>query len=335
MDELVSIIIPAYNAERWVGETIRSALSQTWPRKEIVIVDDGSTDETLAIARRYESKLVKVVTQKNSGVSAARNRGLTFAQGSYIQWLDADDLLAPDKISHQLKSAERGKDSRTLLTSSFGTFYFCRERAKVSPSVLWQDLSPVEWLLNKFNDNLWMNPATWLVSRKLTELSGPWNERLVRDNDGEYICRVVAASENIRFVREAMSYYRTCNFGSLSNSWSEKAQESLGQSLGLCTGYLLALENSERTRRACVNYLQSFMPFFYPEGEGVLHKVQALASQLGGQLTVPQVSWKRALLSRIIGSKTTKKVMIRCAKTKFKAVIQLDRLLCGMLHEAH
>lgn len=335
MDELVSIVIPAYNAERWISDTIRSALSQTWVRKEIVIVDDGSTDNTLAISNSFECKSVKVVTQKNSGVSAARNKGLTFAQGSYIQWLDADDLLAPDKISHQLKSTERGQDSRTLLTSAFGTFYFCLERAKVSPSVLWQDLSPVEWLLNKFDNNLWMNPAPWLVSRKLTELVGPWNERLVRDNDGEYICRVVAASEQVRFVREAMSYYRTCNIGSLSNSLSEKARESLGQSLGLCTGYLLTLENSERTRRACVNYLQSFMSLFYPESEDILRNLHALASQLGGQLAVPQVSWKHAFLARTFGSTTTKKVMTRCARTKFKAVMHFDRLLCGMLHEAH
>jgi glycosyltransferase involved in cell wall biosynthesis len=335
MDELVSIIIPAYNAERWISETIRSALNQTWCKKEIIIVDDGSTDSTLAIANSFESQLVKVVTQKNKGVSAARNKGLSFAQGSYIQWLDADDLLAPAKIQNQLKSAESGQDSRTLLTSSFGTFYFCRERAKFNPTELWQDLSPVEWLLNKYNNNLWMNPAPWLVSRKLTEQAGPWNERLVRDNDGEYICRVAAASEKVQFVREGMSYYRVCNIGSLSNSLTDKARESLGLSLGLCTGYLLSLENSERARRACVNYLQSFMPFFYPESEGIIRKLQTLASQLGGQLAVPQVSWKYGLLNRIVGPKTTNKVMTHCARTKFKAIISVDRLLCGILHEVH
>ena len=109
MDELVSIIIPAYNAECWISNTILSALSQTWPKKEIIIVDDGSTDNTLTAARRFESEILKVVAQQNKGASAARNKGLRFAQGNYIQWLDADDILAPDKISHQLKRINRGR----------------------------------------------------------------------------------------------------------------------------------------------------------------------------------------------------------------------------------
>jgi hypothetical protein len=249
--------------------------------------------------------------------------------------LDADDLLASAKIQNQLKSAESGQDSRTLLTSSFGTFYYCRERAKVSSTGLWQDLSPVDWLLIKFNEKVWMNPAVWLVSRKLTEQAGPWNKRLVRDNDGEYICRVVAVSENVQFVREAMSYYRTCNFSSLSNSFSDKSCESVVLSLSLCFKYLLALENSERARSACLNLMQGFMPMFYPEKKEFLGKLNTLASQLGGCLPVPQVSWKHAFLKRIVGWNAAKKVMTSCTRTKFKAVINFDRFLCGILHKGH
>ena len=335
MEELVSIIIPAFNAEHWITDTIRSALGQTWSKKEIIIVDDGSTDGTLAIARSFESTHVKVLAQQNKGVSAARNHGLSFAQGQYIQWLDADDLLAPDKIMNQLKSAEKGQSSRILLTSRFGTFYYCHDRAKVRPTVLWQDLSPVDWLLNKFNEQVWMNPATWLVSRKLTEKAGPWNERLVRDNDGEYICRVVAASEKVRFMREAMSYYRVSSLGSLSNSLSDKACEAIALSLSLCIEYLLTLENSERARRACLNYLQFFMPMFYPEKEELLRKLHALASGLGGELAVPEMNWKYAVFKRVAGVKAAKAFMVRSARTKFKAISNFDRILCGVLHRVH
>jgi glycosyltransferase involved in cell wall biosynthesis len=110
MAELVSILIPSYNSEKWVSATIESALSQTWAKKEIVIVDDGSTDKSLQIAKKYESKLVKVITQKNGGAAVARNKALEYAQGDYIQWLDADDLLAPDKIEKQLEGADRLKN---------------------------------------------------------------------------------------------------------------------------------------------------------------------------------------------------------------------------------
>src|SRR5713101_6428833 len=100
---LVSILIPAYNAQSWIGETLQSAISQTWDRKEIIVVDDGSKDDTLAIARQFESCGVRVVTQKNQGAAAARNKAFSLSQGDFIQWLDADDLLASDKITKQLE----------------------------------------------------------------------------------------------------------------------------------------------------------------------------------------------------------------------------------------
>src|SRR5438270_12906784 len=107
MTPLVSILIPAYNAEPWVGDTIKSALNQTWPRKEIIVVDDGSRDQTLQVVRQFASKDVSVVTQENQGASVARNRAFELCQGDYIQWLDADDLLGPDKIIRQMEVSHR------------------------------------------------------------------------------------------------------------------------------------------------------------------------------------------------------------------------------------
>src|SRR5271170_1948910 len=106
MKPLVSILIPAYNAEAWISDTLRSAIAQTWEQKEIIVVDDGSTDQTLAIARRFESDSVRVVPQKNQGAAAARNTALSLCHGDYIQWLDADDILAPDKIARQMAELE-------------------------------------------------------------------------------------------------------------------------------------------------------------------------------------------------------------------------------------
>ena len=99
MKPLVSILIPAYNAEEWITDTLRCAIAQTWEPKQIIVVDDGSTDRTLAIARQFESDQFRVVTQKNQGAAATRNQALSLCRGDYIQYLDADDLIAPDKIS--------------------------------------------------------------------------------------------------------------------------------------------------------------------------------------------------------------------------------------------
>ena len=169
---LVSILIPACNAQRWIADTLRSAIAQTWRAKEIIVVDDGSTDQTAAIARQFESDGVRVVGQRNQGAAAARNMAFSLCRGDYIQWLDADDLLAPDKIEKQMETIVHCPNKRVLLSSAWGKFMYRYYRAEFTPTALWCDLSPREWLLHKMGQNLYMQTATWLVSRELTEAVG-------------------------------------------------------------------------------------------------------------------------------------------------------------------
>ena len=185
MKPLVSILIPAYNAAHWVADTIQSATGQTWERKEIIVVDDGSTDQTLSVARRFASRGVSVITQENQGAAAARNKAFSVCQGDYIQWLDADDLLAPDKIARQVGMLGRCPSSRTLLSAAWGRFIYRPWKARFTPTMLWRDLAPLEWLLLKMEHGVFMQTATWLVSRELTEAAGPWDTRLLGDDDGE------------------------------------------------------------------------------------------------------------------------------------------------------
>jgi glycosyltransferase involved in cell wall biosynthesis len=98
---LISILIPCYNAERWIAHAIQSALAQTWPNKQIIVLDDGSTDGSLNVIRQYEDHL-QWETGPNKGGGTARNRLLELASGDWIQYLDADDYLLPDKIAHQM-----------------------------------------------------------------------------------------------------------------------------------------------------------------------------------------------------------------------------------------
>jgi glycosyltransferase involved in cell wall biosynthesis len=117
ISELVSILIPAFNAENWKRDTMAPAVEQTW-RHEVIVVDDGSSDRTLEIANSFASRTVKVVTQPNCGACGARNTARSLAQGSYIQWLDADDLLHRERIARQRDSG----GSRALLTCGWGEF---------------------------------------------------------------------------------------------------------------------------------------------------------------------------------------------------------------------
>src|SRR5215831_4789209 len=113
---LVSIIIPAYNAEPWLRDALRSALAQTWEPKEIIVVDDGSTDRTLEIARQFESEHLRVIANKHVGAAATRNKALELAKGDYIQYLDADDVLAPDKIAKQIEALGECPNKRVLVS---------------------------------------------------------------------------------------------------------------------------------------------------------------------------------------------------------------------------
>ena len=101
-EDLVSIIIPCYNAEKWIKECIDSALSQTYSPIEIIVVDDGSTDNSLSIIKKYGDK-VRWVSYENGGVSTARNKGIQLSQGEFIQFIDADDYISPLKIEEQLR----------------------------------------------------------------------------------------------------------------------------------------------------------------------------------------------------------------------------------------
>ena len=331
MRNLVSILIPAYNASRWLHDSVSSALAQSWPSKEIIIVDDGSKDDTLAVARSFEATNVKVVTQANTGAPGARNHALRLAQGDYIQWLDADDVLHPEKITRQLAHGGNGRESRTLLTSAWGKFFFRTARASFRPDALWRDLSGIDWIMARFNNNVWMNPAVWLVSRRLTEMAGLWDTRLGSsgDDDGEYICRVAAASDGVRFVEDSRCYYRIGTVGSLN--WNmetnEKALESLLLSLQLTIRALLDLEDSERTRKAAFSHLRTFSSYFYASDARYLDRVRAMAAELGGVLEAPRVGWKYYPVQMLFGPAVTKEVMRNWRAAKLIARRNLDQYL--------
>lgn len=312
MPPLVSILIPAYNAEAWIGETLQSAINQDYPHKEIILVNDGSSDRTLEVARAFASASVKIVHQSNAGGPAARNTALGHAQGDYIQWLDHDDLLAPNKISAQLRERERIQSDRVLFSCPFATFYYRAEKGKLFQSPLCRDLKPLEYFFIKFSGNTYFQSSSWLVSRKLTELAGPWWDLRSPDDDGEYFCRVVAASEGIRFVPEAMSYWRVGNHGSFSGAWkkSTAAQDATFQSMRRCIEHFRKLEDSEQSRAACLKFLQDRLVYFYPEREEIVNRMQALARELGGVLSPPLVGWKYKWIDIFFGSHTAKRAQL-------------------------
>lgn len=116
---LVSVIIPLYNAEMYISETITSVLNQTYTNIETIIIDDGSTDQSLHVAKQFESEKLKIFSQSNKGVSETRNYGIQLAKGTYIQFLDADDLIEKTKIERQVAEVKNMANKPAFVCSTW------------------------------------------------------------------------------------------------------------------------------------------------------------------------------------------------------------------------
>jgi len=177
--------------------------------------------------------------------------------------------------------------------------------------VLWCDLSPADWLVRKLGQNVFMQTATWLVSRELSEAAGPWNTKLLGDDDGEYFCRVLLASDGVRFVPEAKVYYRAPWVGTLSHiAKSGKKLKAHWISMQLHISYLLSLEDSPRVRSACLEYLQTCLIYFYPDHPDILSQVMKMADKLEGRLSPPRLSWKYSWMRVVFGWQVAKQAQV-------------------------
>jgi len=193
---LVSILIPCYNAERWVGQAIESALSQTLPEKEIICVNDGSTDGTLDVLKSFGER-IQVENGPNRGGNAARNRLLELAKGDWIQYLDADDYLRPEKIRDQLASLPGGAAAEIL----YGPVAI-EQTLPGGETILYDDPLPEEEDIWKLFFG-WDLPQTggMLWKRQALEEVGGWKEGQTVCQENELYLRMLMAGK--RFVRSA------------------------------------------------------------------------------------------------------------------------------------
>ena len=328
MKPFVSILVPAYNAEKTLAATLESALGQSWPSTEIIVVDDGSKDGTGRVAQRFTDRGVRLVTTPNQGAAGARNQALELSRGDYIQWLDADDLLAPDKIEKQLSALGPTDGPRVLLSGPWAPFYYRTEGARFIQNSLCQSQAPGEWLLHKMGENLHMQTGTWLTSRELTEAAGPWDARMVVDDDGEYYCRVLKSATMVRFVPEAKIYYRVSPSNRVSHiGLSNQKKDAMLLSMQLHVQSLRSMMRDDRVNEACLNYLKTWYPIFFPERTDLMAELQSLAGELGGHLDEPKLRWKYAWMKPLFGWKAAKRAEMSLPQWKAAFLRQYDKMM--------
>src|SRR5580704_12519479 len=146
MSPRVSIIVPCRNGAAWLGAAIESCLGQSWPNLQIIVVDNGSTDGSFDLAKRYEARAVIVLTCERAGASPARNVGLAHADGDLMQFLDADDLLDAEKIRWQVERLN-GAPAASLASGAWARFARDPSEAVFAPEEVWRDLAPEEFLI--------------------------------------------------------------------------------------------------------------------------------------------------------------------------------------------
>jgi len=213
--DLVSVIIPTYNRADLIGETLESVRKQTHRPIEIVVVDDGSTDNTQQVVESFtrtcdEELQVRYVHQENQGALAARNRALLESCGEFIQFLDSDDLLAPEKLSMQVRVMQEKPEADYV----FSRWQRIAAAGPPAPARWPKDFEPtraclIDSLLSSregFDDILWTTNG--LYRRPLCLRTGPWDERIPGMHDRLYNMKALLCAGSVEFVPETHASYR-------------------------------------------------------------------------------------------------------------------------------
>lgn len=216
----VAIIIPVFNKEKVITETLNSVFNQRFKDWECILVDDGSTDKSLEIINRFindkpQFKLYRRPQQNLKGASSCRNLGLQRTDTPYVQFLDADDLISENKLEKQMESFNSDPHV-DLLTCEWGRLTGSkREIYKNFPS--YKDFDNIPKFLNSLPGSRGYFPLhAYLIKRNIIEKAGPWNEKISLNDDGEFMLRVISNCQIIKFVPSAAVWYRYSDGTTLS-----------------------------------------------------------------------------------------------------------------------
>jgi len=311
MNSFVSVIIPAHNAEKFILDTLLSVAAQTHSSFELIVVDDGSKDATSEIVRCFQDQRIRLFRTKGIGAAAARNVGLAEAHGAFIQFLDADDLLSPDKLALQLSALRQNNE--LLASCAWLPFIDTIDDAREFSEPVWTTEDTIAWQQQSMCGLGMMQTGCWLAHRSLIEKAGPWNESLTLHDDGEFFMRVMLAAGRQVFVPDCCVYYRRVA-GSLSRQRGTKAIKSAFEVCRLRTELLLQAENSDASKSAAATLWGQFAyEFCHSEPALVncaMRHIELLRhsprNNIGGgkfRFLCQWLGWKRAMSVRRLAGK--------------------------------
>lgn len=236
----VSVIIPNYNREKLVVETIQNMLNQSLPPDEIIVIDDGSTDNSVEVIRAFGSR-VTLIQQENQGPGAARNAGLAIATGEYIQFMDSDDLASANKLELQVAALEKNQAdmvyspwAKVYIENGFVTF----EDHILQKQPLPEKLTILEWFLSGWSIVL----QSCLFRRRFLSKIDPFRRDLLVWEDGDFMVRLFALKPKTIFAPGCLTLYRLHNYQKLTESGTSDFRR-LQDRVSTYPGFLQILNN--------------------------------------------------------------------------------------------
>jgi glycosyltransferase involved in cell wall biosynthesis len=296
----VSVIIPLHNNEAHIVEAIESCFWQSHDNFEVIVVENGSSDASYSKVAALNDVRLQLYQIETPNAAAARNYGFRQATGDYVMFLDADDVLAKNKIESQLKVLAQ-KPEGWVASCPWAKFTNNIQESLIIQQRVWEVKSPLDWCVSSWTGGGMMIPGCWLIPKQLIAKAGLWNERLSLHDDGEFMSRVLLASNGNIFVEETVVYYRQVA-GSLSRQNSDfKAANS---ALAVYKSYeqsILALHDCHETRQALAYNYRRFIYEFYPNHKDLINKARKRLSQLEVS-PLPIVGGKKfIMLAKLIG----------------------------------
>lgn len=319
---MISVIIPAYNAEAWLGESLQSLIAQTYKDWEAIVVDDGSKDNTAEVAKQLADQRIRIVRQENAGQSAAANRGILEAQGDYIKFLDADDALNPTHLKAQLEAL--ADTTEYLADCGWGYFVEDESQASAQEESTNRDFdSPLEWLVESLTQNEGMMAGwKWLIPHRIIDQAGGWDSRLSLNNDYEFSIRLLLHARGTRFAQDAVYAYRKTTSPTLSGSRGRKAMDSAYLTTKLGCDLLLEQENSSRIRSICADRYQMWLYHFFPEYPDLARKTENAVKELGGSNLKIQGGRALNALLPIMGWKNVRRLQTIAYRSGWATVLK-------------
>jgi glycosyltransferase involved in cell wall biosynthesis len=217
MSKLVSVIIPCFNAAKWLAEAIDSCFQQTYPNIEIIVIDDGSTDNSLEIIKSYDNKIIWKSCPHQGG-NHARNLAFALSKGEYIQYLDADDYILPEKIERQVHFLET-----TGADVVYGDWRYQHHLPDGKSYLDNIEISGAQAdILESLLVNWWTAVASLLYRRTAIEKSDGWDEELAVAQDRDFFLSVVINGAKVVYQPGCYSVYR--RYGNVTVSSSSKSR---------------------------------------------------------------------------------------------------------------